>query len=220
MQSTLARLGIDPGIASKCASTLSETFETYRTGFPLPAATGLQYCRDMGILIQALVTFGLPPWPPTLSSSCLLLFTLSVPWHRFCIRLYDSLPTADYSFTTGADFTCTNGLSWYHLDLKQNVFDSTLVEVGVPCRIHGACILYVLWSCEASEGRQLLLSLSLSPSELRSNSGGSKIYYLDQRACYFDYIRTRCLIRPASPKSSRRRFNSTQRLSRVLTLGH
>jgi hypothetical protein len=34
---------------------------------------------------------------------------------------------------TGADLSCTEKLSWHSLDLKQNTFGSTLVEVLPPC---------------------------------------------------------------------------------------
>jgi len=59
MQLTLAELGIDPETASTCAqSGLSSVFESYRSGCSSPAAATLEYCRQIVIIMQALVTFG------------------------------------------------------------------------------------------------------------------------------------------------------------------
>jgi hypothetical protein len=86
MTSTLAELGIEFDIASRAANTVATAFESYRTGCALPASAGLEYCRDMAILLQAVLIHG-------------------------------------------AQVKCTNGLSWFNLDLKQtSKFDSTLVE--------------------------------------------------------------------------------------------
>ena len=90
MQATLTGLGLDTEMASKCAGALTETFASYRTGSALPAAAGLQYCREMAVVVQALVI-------------------------------------------AGADLTCSDRHTWHSLDLRQNQFDSVLVESLDSC---------------------------------------------------------------------------------------
>ena len=52
-------LGVESDIAHRCANSMSDAFETFRTGCSAPAAAGLQYCREMAILVQALISCGL-----------------------------------------------------------------------------------------------------------------------------------------------------------------
>ena len=56
MTAALSEMGIEHDIAARAANTMSTAFESFRTGCALPASAGLEYCRDMAILLQALLT--------------------------------------------------------------------------------------------------------------------------------------------------------------------
>lgn len=58
METLLADLGIPSDMAARCAQGVSGAFESFRTGCSAPAAAGLQYCREMAILMQALISCG------------------------------------------------------------------------------------------------------------------------------------------------------------------